>query len=613
MRNPLSIVILVALAVLFLGLNLIGSQALKGLRIDLTEDRLYTLSEGTRNLLGRLEEPINLTLYFSEETSRDLPMIRSYADRVDELLQEMEDRSDGMLRVNRVDPRPFSEEEDEAERLGLQAVPIGSGEDTIIFGVAGTNAVDGLEVIPFLQPDQESFLEYELARIIQILNQPEPPRVGLVSGLPMGGGNVPGQGEEPWAVYDQIEQFFHLEDIDPGAEALPAGLDALVLVHPAGMSDELVEQIDRFALEGGRLLIFVDPWAEAAAAGDPMDPMGDAELTRDSSLPALFGAWGIDFDPGHVVADLEQALQVAMQPGQPPVRHPAILGVGSSYLNSDDVVTADLSSVNLSSAGALSRITDAPVEFTPLIESSSNSGLIPAERLQGLVDPGPLLSEVEPVGSRHVLAARLTGTVPTAFPDRAGENGHPESGDLNAIVVGDTDLLSDHFWVQRQNLFGEELINPFAGNGDFVINAIDNLLGDADLIQVRSRGVAQRPFDRVERLRREAERNLRSTQDALEAELQETEQRLTEFQQARGETDLAVLTPEQEAEIDNFLERRTEIRQELRQVRRDLDREIESLGTRLKLLNIAAVPAVVTLLALVLAWRRRRRPREVRS
>ncbi len=611
MRNPVHIAILVSLALVFLALNLINSNLLKGMRVDLTEDRLYTLSEGTTNLLGRLDEPIRLTLYFSEGTSRDLPMIRSYANRVEELMREMADRSDGMLQVRRVDPRPFSEEEDEAERLGLQPIPIGSGEDTLIFGVAGTNAVDGLEAIPFLQPDKEAFLEYELARMVQILNQPDPPRVGLLSGLPLSGGINPATGgpDEPWAIHDQIDQLFDVEEIEATGETLPEDLDALVLVHPAGLSEDLIREIDRFALEGGRLLVFVDPHAEAAPGGNPMDPGAGADVMRESSLEQLFQAWGIDFELGYVVADLEQALQITMQQGQQPVLHPAIIGVTGENLNQQDVVTAELSTVNLSSAGHFSLISDAPAGFEPLLKSSLNSALVPAQRLEMLEDPGQLIAEVDPTGVQYVMAARLTGTVPSAFSGEDRDNAHPAEGELNAILVGDTDLLSDPYWVQRQNLFGQSLLNPFAGNGDFVVNAIDNLLGDAALIQVRSRGIAQRPFDRVERLRREAERDLRSTQDRLEAELQETEQRLGQLQQARGDTDLAVLTAEQEAEIDRFLEQRLEIRQQLRQVQRELDQEIEALGTRLKVINIGLVPALVILFALGLAlYRRRKRP-----
>ena len=612
MKNWYSVSALVLLAILFLALTMLSGALLKGARLDLTENRLYTLSQGTVNLLQSIEEPITLEFYFSEEASRELPLVRNFSRRVTELMEEMAQRSDGQLRVRRVDPRPFSEEEDQADRYGLEAVPTGRGEETLYLGIVGTNMLDGLEVLPFISPAREAFLEYELARMIYILSRPDRPRVGLLTSLPIDGGfdMQTGRPREPWAVYEQIEQMFEVDRISADAEYLPDSIDALVVIHPKALDDQMLADIDRFVLEGGRLLAFVDPFAESDPGPDPSDQMAAMTADRHSTLGPLFEAWGVDFPTDQFVADLGQALQISMQQGRAPVRHPGIIGVGRAYMNPDDVTTGELQTINLASVGHFELNETSPLEMEPLMRSSPQSGLLDTERLRFLSDPSELVAELGPTGEEYVLAARLSGEVDSAFPEHEG----PDSGSINVLVVGDVDFLADRYWVQRQRFFGTTILEPFANNGDFVINAIDNLLGNADLISVRSRATSARPFDLVDDLRREAEQRLRSTEQRLEAELAETEQRINELQQARGDADLSVLTPEQEAEIDRFMNQRIEIRQQLRQVRRDLDRDIEALGTRIKIVNIALMPGLVILFALAMAWKRRRdMTRQMRS
>jgi ABC-type uncharacterized transport system involved in gliding motility auxiliary subunit len=604
MKNWYSAGALVLLAILFLALTMLTGAALKGARVDLTENRLYTLSPGTKNLLGSIEEPITLEFFFSEEASSELPMVRNFARRVQELLDETAQQSDGKLRVQRTNPRPFSEDEDQAQRHGLEAVPVGPGRDELFLGIVGTNMVDGLEVLPFISPAREAFLEYELARMIYVLSRPTRPRVGLLSGLAIEGefNRQTGSQAQPWAIHDQISQMFEVEQINGNASELPGNIDALVLIHPHELNDDLMFAVDQFVLAGGRLLTFVDPYAETDTSPEVNDPMHAMTAERHSTLEPLFATWGLAFSTEVFVGDLGQALQVSLQQGMPPVRHPGIIGVTRANMNPDDVTTGELQAINIASAGALSLDRDSSLTLEPLLSSSSQAGLLDTDRLRFLTDPSELAAELAPTGTEFVFAARLSGQVASAFPDRDGL----DQGNINVIVVADADLLADRYWVQRQRFFGTTLLEPFANNGDFVINAIDNLLGNADLISVRSRATSNRPFDLVDDLRREAELNLRATEQRLEAELAETEQRLSDLQQARADGDLTVLTAEQEAEIDRFIEQRLEIRQRLRQVRRELDQDIEALGARIKAVNIALMPVLVTLFALGLAWRRRR-------
>ena len=608
MKNLYSSSALAVLAVLFVVLTMLSGIVFQGWRLDLTENNAYTLSEGTRSIVQSLDQPLRLRLYFSDSASEDLPQIRSYADRVWELMQELAAQSSGMVELERIDPEPFSEAEDDASRYGLEAVPLNQAGDVLYLGVVGTNAVDGLEVLPFLSPNKEASLEYDLARMISTLNQPELPRVGLISGLQMSGGfdMQTGQRTPSWAVYDQWNELFDLTTVETDTDALPEDLDALVVVHPKDLSGEILLAIDQFVLNGGRLLAFVDPYAEADPGENPGDPAARFTAERSSTLRPLFEAWGISMDTEQFVADLGRALQVTVQQGQPPVRHPAILGLTGDDLSDRDIVSADLESVNVASAGSLvDADEEAGVGFEALMRSSARSGLLATERLRMANDPSSLIDELGMDERRHVLAARLSGQADTAYPERIGEAG-VSSGQVNAIVVADTDLLSDNMWVQRQSFLGSTILNPFADNGALAVNAVENLLGDADLISIRSRATSTRTFDLVEDLRRQAEARLRETEQQLEAELREAENRLTQLQQARGDSDLSILTKEQEAEIDRFMDQRLEIRRQLRQVRRELDEEIEALGTRIKIINIVLVPLLVTAIALFVAWRRRR-------
>jgi len=608
MRNVYSSSALAVLAVLFIVLTMLSSIVFKGWRLDLTENNLYTLSEGTVDIAESLDQKIRLRLYFSDSASEDLPQIRSYAERVWELMQELAAQSDGRIELERIDPEPFSEAEDDAARYGLEAVPLNQAGDVLYLGVVGTNSVDGLEILPFLSPNREAFLEYDLARTVSTLAAPDLPRVGLISGLPISGGfdMQTGQRTPSWAVFEQWSELFDLTTIDPGATELAPDFDALVIVHPKDLTEDLMFAIDQFVLDGGRLLAFVDPYAEADPGENPNDPAARFMAERSSTLGPLFRAWGIEMDTEQFVADLGRALQVTIAQGQPPVRHPAILGLSGSDLSERDIVTGDLNTVNVASSGALLDLDEnSGPTFEFLMQSSERSGLLATERLRMAADPSALIDEVGLDDERYTVAARLTGEAQTAFPERAGEAGR-SSGIINTIVVADTDLLADNMWVQRQSFLGSVILNPFADNGALAVNALENLLGDADLISIRSRSTSTRTFELVEDLRRQAEARLRETEQRLEAELGETENRLTQLQQGRGDSDLSILTPEQEAEIDRFMAQRLEIRQQLRQVRRELDEEIEALGTRIKIVNIALIPLLVTVVALVVAWRRRR-------
>lgn len=618
-RKALSGTALLVIAVLFVAVMLLVNAAFRGARVDLTQNHLYTLSDGTKNILRSIDEPINLYLFYSDKATQDLPQLRTYFTRVREMLQEMSARAGGKLRLEVIDPLPFSEDEDRATGFGLQSVPINAAGDKVFFGLAGTNSTNGQASIPFLQPDKEAFLEYDVAKLIHELETPKKPVVGLLSGLPIAAGFDPQtrQMRQPWAIDQQWSQLFEMRPVDAASlKQVDKDIGVLVVVHPKQLSDDAQYAIDQFVLRGGHLLAFVDPDAELDTSGaDPNNPMAAMMADKSSDLPKLFKAWGVDYDPKKVVLDRARALAISVGEGQAPVRHPGILGLTGAELNRDDVVTANLDTINASSAGYFELSKDAKdVKLVPLIQTTSDAMAVPSERLRMLADPSSLMAGYQPAGSPFAIAVRLAGKLHTAFPDRKGDGALAESsGESQVVLVADTDLLSDRMWVQIRPFFGQQIMNAFANNGDFAVNALDNIAGSSDLISIRGRATSQRPFTTVEALKRNADTRFRAKEQELQHELSDTERKLTELQSAKSQDQQQILSPEQKAELDNFLKRKLEIRKELRQVRRQLDAEIESLGTRLKVVNIVLVPLLVTLAALAFAWWRSQRRRQAQG
>lgn len=616
-RKTLSGGALIVTAVLFFAVLIVVNTLFRGARIDLTENHLYTLSEGTSKVLASIDEPINLYLFYSDEATRSAPQLRTYATRVREMLEEISARAGGKIKLEVIDPLPFSEDEDRAAAYGLTPVPSSAGGDNIFFGLAGTNSTNGKTIIPFFQPDKEAFLEYDIAKLIHELTESHKPIVAVISSIDINGGFDPAtrQMSEPWAITGQLEQLFDLRMLTPASvKVIDKEIGMLVLIHPRQLSEDAQYAVDQFVLRGGHLLVFVDPNAEVDRSGDdPNNPAAALSADRSSNLPTLFKAWGVEFSGNKMVLDRQRALTISRGAGQAPIRHPAILGLTAADMSRDDVVTAGLSTITISSAGYFELAKDAKSTLTPLLQSTTDASTASADPALLVGDPSVLLKDYKPSGP-YVLAARLTGKLATAFPQR-NETGHLalSTDDAQIIMVGDVDMLTDRMWAQVQQFFGQRVLNAFANNGDFVVNLVDNLGGSGDLISIRGRATSQRPFTRVEGIRNDADERFRETEQTLQKELTETERKLTELQTAKSGDQAQFLSTEQKTEIDKFTARKLGIRKELRGVRRQLDERIDALGTRLKVINIAVVPIIVTLVALGFAMLRRRRRSHPRS
>jgi ABC-type uncharacterized transport system involved in gliding motility auxiliary subunit len=613
---------LIALAVLFLAVVMLSNVGLRGVRLDLTQNKLYTLSKGTQMVLADLKEPVNLYFYFSRDVAaKQAPLVMPYAARVREFLEEISARAGGKIHLQVIDPQPYSDDEDRAAEFGLQSLHAGAGE-ALYFGLGGTNSTDGRSSIPSFTPDREEFLEYDVAKLVQELGTPKKPVIGLLSTIGLQGQFNPqtGQMGEPWPIYTQLQQLFTVRTLTPDMDHIDKDVDVLMLIHPKQLAPKVLYAIDQFVMRGGRVLLLVDPNAGADLSGqDPSNPLAGAMANHSSDLQPLLTSWGVDYDPTKVIGDLGRGLEVRASATGGPIRHIGILGLRHEDMDQKDVVTASLESINLATVGSLAQHAGAKTTFEPLLMSSTTAEPMPAQRFNALVDPGTLRDGFKSTGVRYTIAARITGPVDSAYPNGPPGDQKPAAGPpiphlaksttpANIVVIADTDLLMDYLWVQTRELLGQRVAQAFANNGDFIANILDNLTGSSALISVRGRASFSRPFERIEALKRQADDRLRAKALELQSELQQTEGKLTELQAKRNDQSSLMLSPEQEAELKRFTAEKTRVRKDLRETQRGLDVDINRLGSWLKVINIAIAPLIVAVAGVtILSLRRRRR------
>ena len=629
--------VLVGVFMLMFFIILVSSKFLSGARLDLSENGLYSLSEGTERILESIEQPVTLTLFFSDKASSQLPALRTYAQRVEELIEEYVNLSNGKLVFEKIDPVPFSEAEDEAALAGLQGVPFGTRGDVVYFGLRIKNDEGDQEIIPFMQPDREAYLEYELTKLISSLSKTSLPKVGVYSGIDVQGGfdYMTRQSTPAWTILDYIQQGFEIEWIDDDATEIK-DIDVLLLIAPQNLSEKLKFAIDQFVIGGGRTVVFLDPYIETMAA------QGGVPSVQRSDLSELLPNWGVSLRDDMFVTDFANSMVVGVGQSRNPVRHIGLLSMNPQESVGEgqaDIIIHGLESVNWSSAGILDKVQGSEVQISPLILTSDQAQPRESELLTQLADPQTLMDEFAPTGERYILAAKISGKAKTAYPEgirftetvesEVGEEAssdnaakgneadepetreialdakHLETDSLRLMVVTDSDILSDRLWVQVQSFFGQQVVSPWADNGSLLVNAIENFSGHPDLIEIRSQGRFNRPFEKVESLRLDAEARFLEQQQRLEDELEATEGKLVKLEQLRGDSEGAMFSDEQAAELEKFQAEKLKIRKQLRDVQHQLDQDIESLGTRLKLINIFLVPGLIFLWVLIAAMRKR--------
>lgn len=633
-------------AITLLSINLIASEMFGGWKADLTEDRLYTISPGSVAVLKTIEEPIKAQLYFSSKLGQRAPSLARYYDRVRTMLEEFQRISAGKLQLEVVDPEPFSDVEEKAMAAGLQGQRLNAEGEIGYFGLVATNATDDEQIIEALSPDRENFVEYDITKMIYALSHPKKRLVGIMTSLPLEGGENPmtKQPTEPWIVMSQIREFFDVEVLDQATKEIPGRIDVLLVAKPTQLTPEAAYAIDQYALKGGKLLVMVDPMAEAAQL-ELLQKQGNG----NAEIEKLLAGWGVGYDGKKVAADIRHARRVQFgRSGQGAVTDfVSWLSLGKDSLDQADVLSQGVETLNLASSGFLTALPGATTRMTPIIRTSTEAMEIKTEQVGMSADPVALLRNYKPGGKALDLAVRLSGETKSAFPngdpaiaakgdDKKDESKkdakadeakpadaaapataeaktdakpaddkaaaaslapapgskHVASGRITAIVVADTDLLSDRLWVDRREMLGQRFLSPTASNGAFLIGALENLSGSDDLIALRGRGIQERTFTLVEDLRRDAERQFREKEEALTAKLRTVEEELKKLQTTAA-TANTLASEQEKAAIEGFTNQMIETRRELRQVKLSLSQSIDSLDNFLKFANIALVPLLI--------------------
>jgi ABC-type uncharacterized transport system involved in gliding motility auxiliary subunit len=615
--------------VIFVCLNIVSAQIFRDTRVDLTQQHLYSLSQGTRSLLGELKEPVRFRLFMSSGLTKQAPQLAAFAGRVRSLLDSYASAAKGNIILEVIDPKPFSEEEDRAVAFGIDGFT-GIGGERLFFGLAATNSTTGKATIGVFAPDREAFLEYDLTRLVSELGRRGKPVVALLDGLGLAGNPMMRMPEQQ--VLAQMKQFFDVKPLSGEVEKLPDDTRVLMVVHPQDLSEKTLYTIDQWVIAGNATMIFVDPFAE-----NQLGPRGMPSPNPTSNLEPLFKAWGVKFDTTRAVGDPDYALQTERNVGGRPVASQNLpwMALRGDALARDEAILAQLSAVVMTTAGGFETTKDG-VTLRPLLRASNAAVTLDATLAGDRTgDPRRLLVGLTKASKPPILAARLTGTLDSAYPDglkkedkkpdeatpdtakadeskkdeaKASDNTLKKSAKpANVILVGDADMLMDRNWIQMHSLFGQQVAQAFANNGDFVVNAVEQMSGGAALSDLRGRGVSWRPFELIQRMEADADSQFRAKEQELTTQLKDTEQKLSQLPKA-AEGSNEVLTAEQAKTIEGFRTQLLAIRSQLRDVQFALRRDVDNLKNLVTALNVGVVPVTVGVIVIAFGMRRSRRP-----
>lgn len=596
--------------ILFLAGNVVASNIFSTSRADLTENNLYSLSNGTKSLLAELDEPIHMRLFLSKDLVQQAPQLASYATRVQSMLSTYADLSNGMVTLEVIDPQPFSDAEDRAVGLGINRIQLAGAANELFFGLAATNSTDGTAQIPVFSPDREEFLEYDLTRLIAELGQPTKPVIAVIDGIALSGNPMARQPQSQ--ILTQLAELFDVQQISGDVDELPENTRILLVAHPRNLSDRTLYTIDQWVLSGGATLVFVDPHAETQPGVRPGMPPQDPK----SEFDKLFAAWGVGFDTSKAVGDPNYALRTQRELGGRAVSAAYLpwLALREPAFADDNAMLAQLSSIVMTTAGALTS-TSENTTLIPLITASDEAGLLPvADASDQTTDPRGLYAKLEKPEDPVVLAARLQGQLGTAFPEGKPDNSERNvdhlaaaADNVNVIVVGDADMLADRNWIRQRQVLGQPIAEAFANNGAFVLNAIEQMSGGTVLADLRGRGVSWRPFEKIQALERQAEARYLEKQQQLMARIQAAENQLRQLSETNS-ADGEILSQESQKAVNQFRSELLATRAQLREVQFNLRSEVESLKSWVTLLNVGVFPAIFAAFALMFALRRPRRP-----
>lgn len=588
-------------------------------RLDLTEDKLYSLSGGTKEILNNLERDISIKFFYSRSLENFPAHLKIYANRVMDFLSEYEFHSRKKIMVEIHDPKPDSEEEEWAQRYGIEGINLPTGE-TIYMGLVAASA-DQEEIITFLDPAQEERLEYDLTRMISQVKSLKNQKIGVISGLSVFGSmpmssSMALQPNEPWYFIKELQDAYEVNQIQSDADSIPDDLDLLIIIHPKELNQDIEFAIDQYILKGGNALIFVDPFSTRDISAH--------HQVSSSSMPRLFKAWGISMNPDKAVIDFDFPTNLRTQNNQVE-SNPSWLSLSGEIFNKNALITSQLNSMILPVAGVIEKSEDTDIQYESLIRSSTNSTLEDTFKLRFNIEE--IRRKFQPSGKSYDLAVKIEGKFKSAFPDgkpmlrlndesissditeksESEENLKESIAKSVLIIVADTDLLWDDYFLSKQNFLGMHLVQFFNDNLIFFQNASEMLAGSDELIQIRSRGKFDRPFTRVQMLEKKAASQWLEREQELLRRADETNQKLQDLEKLKDTSQKFVISKEQEDEIRRFRDEKVRINQELKLVRRHLRSDIESLGIKVKFFNIFLMPFLVTIAGIGYALYRRKK------
>ena len=618
-KNKLPLIFLLAI-ISFLSFNVLNKNFFKNLRFDLTKYNVYTLSDGTKSILESIKEPLDFKLFYTKQIGDLNPVYQNYYDRVKEILEQYVLLSNNKIKLKILNPKPFSDEEDKAVEYGLQGAEIIAGVYGY-FGLVATNSTDDEEKIIFFQPDRSPFLEYDLSKIVTNLANPNRRIVGLYTDLPMLGTFNPLAKSEaaaaapPWAVYNQMKEFFEIKRIHEKTRSIPDSLKLLMLVHPKKIPDRLIYMIDQFVLRGGKLLVFIDPNSETESFSPDADQINGS---NSSNLSELLEKWGVELVENKVVGDLLSARRVEIGASDQPsvTDYLAWLDIKKDHMDDTHQVTSKVQRLTFATSGFLkNNKKNNKINFKRLVWSTTQSMQIDVSEVVS-PDPTTLLRNFVPSNEELTLVAEIKGSFLTNFPDGPPVTNRKDDFDKNKhinesikpttlVVLADADMLYDEYWLKYEQS-GEVL--PIANNADFTVNLLEYLNGTEDLIGLRGKGVSSVPFIKVEKIQKEAEQRFRSKEQELLEKLNNYQSKLENIQKGSGEgEENTLLTKEENLEIDKFREEMIFVRSELRKVQNALRKDIEKLDSTLKFFNIFLVPILLVIISVVLGFIERRK------
>ena len=605
-----------------------------GARADLTADRTFTLSPGSRRIVTRLDEPVTLEFFVSRSDVKLRPYLESYSRRVETLLREYVAASGGKVKLVVTDPRPDTKEEQRAQRHGL--APMRAAQGSAYLGLTAQQA-DTVKSLPMFDPSREKFLEFDLSKLIASAARLDRPKLALISSLPISN-QMPQGGEQQAGPADlllaELGQTFEVVTLNTTAKELPAGVAVVALVHAHHLDEQLAYAVDQFLLAGGPVFAAVDPLSRIQKFSQGNMPFMMAPMAMSAaSDPALLRAWGVSVEMDAVTADAANSVTIRGGRGEP-IQYQAAFASGPAAFSKDSPLTSDLRELAFMEAGAISLISGAEQRLKlDALVTQAGPGMGAISTLNANAGPFEKVAlGFKPDGKPRVLVAAVTGEFATAFPKGAPAPGKPEPtppGQPPApaakphpgphlaaskkpgrlFVVADSDFMMDPFTVRQRQVGNQTTAEPINDNFGFVINALETLGGSDELVGLRSKGTSLRPFRKVQELERVAQLRYQAKLDEIERRLEEANTKIADLsKQAGGVTAKGVvITPEIQREIEKFQVEADKLSEERRVIRRGLSEDVNSLGRRLQVLNLLAGPALALLFGLFYSLARRRK------